>query len=518
MSADLLFETSPELAVRALKEEQLARHLEALAEQARAGSLAAHARLFMEAGRDRMTPARHHEEVVNILEDPETFPAVTIVMPPGYAKSSWGSVAYPSWRIGRTKGNIRIGLVSNTATQAYGFSKAVQGIVESPLFAATYDVRPDRRRGWAGNEWYVTGTPRGPNPTMLAAGIGGPIVGKRFDEIILDDPTRWEEARSPAVMEQQRAWLKNTLVKRFPAGMGPPAWRGARMVVLTTRWGENDLVPALEDLGFVTVLMPALGYWDRTAICSACGQERDVSVRNLILTCEVCGADATPEITYGSEPLWPEVEDAEQLEAERDSDELIFELVKQGNPKVLSGNVFDAGMFRREQMPSPSTLEKVVAFVDTAGGKDRRKGDYFAMAVLAKKGPDTYVVAMRRGRISAPEQERVIEEVAETFRPDLIGIEDANEGSAVYQHLNQRARLPLKLIPPRGDKEFRAIPVANAYRAGTMVHIEGAKWVLPMEAELEAFPAGPHDDQVDALSGAYNLMTEGSGFRVRVVG
>ncbi len=505
--------------VRALKEERLARILLGLAEEA-PRSLRAHARLLMEDAKgNRLAPASHHGDWIDVLEDREHFPGVVIVAPPSSAKSTWATMAYASWEVGRSEGRIRVGMIANNATLATAFSKSVQDTVVHPLWRVAYpDVRPDERRKWTEAEWYVTGCPKGPNPTMLAAGITGPIQGKRFDLICLDDPTKWEEARSPQVMEKQRAWLKNTLIKRFPEGTGPPTWEGgeSRMVVATTRWSDNDLVPVLEDMGFAIVRTPALGYWDRTATCPSCGAERDPSWRNLELTCEHCGSAERPEVTFGEEALWPEAVSAETLRAARDEDELIFELVMQGNTRVLAGNVFDPLTFRRGELPS--SFDKVVMFADTAGGKDRRKGDFFACAVLGQKNGDFWVADVARGRIGAPDQEREIERLAESWQPALIGIEDANEGRAVYQHLNERARLPLKLVTPRGDKEFRAIPLANGYRAGKIFHPEHAKFVRPLEAEMEAFPAGPHDDQVDALSGAYNLVTQGSGFRVRHVG
>ena len=48
-------------------------------------------------------------------------------------------------------------------------------------------------------------------------------------------------------------------------------------------------------------------------------------------------------------------------------------------------------------------------------------------------------------------------------------------------------------------------------------HPEGESWVRAYEAELEAFPEAPHDDQVDAASGAFN-ETAKPGPRIRAVG
>ena len=49
-----------------------------------------------------------------------------------------------------------------------------------------------------------------------------------------------------------------------------------------------------------------------------------------------------------------------------------------------------------------------------------------------------------------------------------VGIEDKNEGTALFQRLviSPDARLPLDAVTPEGDKEWRAIPLANAIEAG----------------------------------------------------
>lgn len=477
-----------------------------------------------------MVAKRHHQEWARILSDPVGYPFVYIVAPPGYAKSSWGSWVYPTWRLGSTHGRVRLGLIGNTWTLASGFSGAVWDSIQSPEFQAIYpDVQLDRRRGASRDEFYVTGAPAGPNPSVLASGIGGPIVGKRFDEIIVDDPLTWKDARSEQVMRGIRHWVKTTMVKRLPPAGQPPYGFG-RIVVIGTRWSQNDLVPLFADLGFQIVTMPALGYWDRKVVCADCYETRPGATAGADAgACPHCGGLQQPILQYGDEPLWPEVEDRENLEAQRHDDELIFELVKQGNAKALAGDTFDGDWFQRGPMPSLKDFDMIVQGVDTASGKNRLAGDYFAHVTMGVRGSDEWVLHVYRDRIAAPQQEAKITELYEMFRaagraPDLVNVEDANEGTAVVQHLEQTSRLPLHLETPEGDKEFRAIPLSNGYRARRVWHAETdvygrpAKWLQGFEAELEAFPDPTvHDDQVDAAVHAYAKLV-GSIPRVRALG
>jgi predicted phage terminase large subunit-like protein len=259
---------------------------------------------------------------------------------------------------------------------------------------------------------------------------------------------------------------------------------------VTTRWSERDLVPTLSDLGFIN--MPALGYWDR--------RESD---------------DGSVE--YGTEALCPELEPRAKLEAERERDPLLFELVKQGNPRVLEGDVFDPSTFVRERAPKLDRDFRIIQYADTAGGRDRERGDYFAEATVAirKSAPRFWILSIDRGRYAAPEQEaRIIKNAEACARrfgraPDEVVVEAINEGNAIYQRLRVDTRLPLRGDRPVKDKEFRAIPLANAYKGDDVRHAETGRqaddrWLVPFERELEVFPNGDHDDCVDAVSGAYN--------------
>lgn len=491
---------------------------------ARNGNMSAYAALVhrLENGHP-VVPARHHREWCHVLQNPSQYPFVAIVAPPGAAKSSWGSIIYPAHRLGVTQGNSRIGIISSTATLAHGWASSVWHTLQTPEYRYCFpEVTIDFARGGARHSFYVTGAPQGANPSILASGIGGvSVLGKRFDEIVVDDPITWADARSSQTMNGIRHWLKTTLITRLLPPNRPPNGLG-RILFLYTRWSEYDLTPTLRDLGFQIMTFPSLGYWDRTTRCPDCGWERTVT------PCFNCQSDNMPEVVWGVDALWPESQSRESLERQRHDDELIFELVMQGNPKVLSGDTFNPDWFRRAPMPDLREFDSIVQAIDTAGGKDRMEGDYFAHVTLGSRGEEVWVLNVFRDRIPAPAQEAKIQELHDVFatagrHPDLVVIEDANEGGAVYQHLEQESRMPLALQRPVGDKEFRAIPLSNAYRAQRMWHAETtvtgaqAKWLMPFEAEMLAFPDGKNDDMVDGATLAYSKLNEASP-RIRVLG
>jgi predicted phage terminase large subunit-like protein len=63
----------------------------------------------------------------------------------------------------------------------------------------------------------------------------------------------------------------------------------------------------------------------------------------------------------------------------------------------------------------------------------------------------------------------------------------------------------VKFTPVTGEKDVRAMPLAAQMEAGRVMMVK-APWNDTFVAELQMFPAGRHDDQVDAASEAFNAL------------
>lgn len=69
---------------------------------------------------------------------------------------------------------------------------------------------------------------------MITAGIGGAITGQGGSLIIVDDPVKnWKDAKSETMQRTTIDWFNSTLYTRAEAD--------ATIVILQTRWDENDL-------------------------------------------------------------------------------------------------------------------------------------------------------------------------------------------------------------------------------------------------------------------------------------
>jgi len=68
---------------------------------------------------------------------------------------------------------------------------------------------------------------------MIAAGIGGPILGKGANLLLVDDPVKnAEEAKSQAYQEQFRDWFLSTAMSRLEPG--------GTVILTAARWTIDD--------------------------------------------------------------------------------------------------------------------------------------------------------------------------------------------------------------------------------------------------------------------------------------
>jgi predicted phage terminase large subunit-like protein len=126
-----------------------------------------------------------------------------------------------------------------------------------------------------------------------------------------------------------------------------------------------------------------------------------------------------------------------------------------------------------------------------------------------------YVLDVRRTRSTPLSVQHLVRQMAErdaewarTRGYELPAIRMEQEpgaaGLAVIEDYRRRVLLEFDFtgVPASGSKETRANPVAVRAEAGELLLVPG-EWNTEFIDELCAFPQGAHDDQVDALSGAF---------------
>ncbi len=173
--------------------------------------------------------------------------------------------------------------------------------------------------------------------------------------------------------------------------------------------------------------------------------------------------------------------------------------------KPSAGLLFKRGWFEVCTV-APAQAQRV-RYWDRAATKD---GDYTVGLRLAKDATGRlFVEHVERLRGTPRDVESTIRRIAEQDGQAVtVGIEQDPGQAGVFEaqyYARALAGFNVKLQRPTGDKVTRAQPISAQCEAGNVSLVKGP-WLDKFITELEAFPEGDHDDQVDAFSGAFTLL------------
>jgi predicted phage terminase large subunit-like protein len=175
------------------------------------------------------TPARHHRLLIEHLEAVERgeIDKLMVCMPPGSAKSTYTSVEFPPWFLGRNP-ELNVIAASHTQELAETFGRRARNVVATDEYRAVFGFGLNLDSQAAGR-W---STERGGE--YFASGVGGAIAGRRADLVVIDDPVKsQEDADSERARARAWDWYVSDLLTRLKPG--------GRQIVVMTRWHEEDL-------------------------------------------------------------------------------------------------------------------------------------------------------------------------------------------------------------------------------------------------------------------------------------
>lgn len=193
----------------------------------------------------------------------------------------------------------------------------------------------------------------------------------------------------------------------------------------------------------------------------------------------------------------------------------IWSALYQQNPVPDEGMYFKKEYFRYQKaLPSPNGMRIYTAW-DFAIG-EKQQNDWTVGATILQDETDTlYVLEIFRMK---GDSFQIVEAMLDTALrwgsiPTvgyLMGAEDGQIWRAIEPLLKKRMGErrqypPYEVLRPMTDKLARARPLQGRMQQGRVVFPEGAGWLPQAEQELLRFPAGAHDDVVDALAWAAHL-------------
>lgn len=199
---------------------------------------------------ERYIPAKHHRLIISKLESIERgweladknydfgenlkfkkgdrmpFKRLMIFSAPGTAKSSYASVLFPSWYMGkRPTHNIIQGSYNDSLASRFG--RRARNIYGSPQHYDIFHLGL-ARDSRAGGEWT---TEKGGE--YFSFGVNTGVTGRRANGIILDDLIK---GRSEANSETVRNSTWDTYISDVRTRMFPSSW----ILYIATRWHEDD--------------------------------------------------------------------------------------------------------------------------------------------------------------------------------------------------------------------------------------------------------------------------------------
>lgn len=409
-----------------------------------------------------------------------------ISMPPQEGKSQLASRRFPLWVLTQHP-NTRVAVASYEANIASRWGRTVRDDITQHADRLGLSIRPDVS---AQKEWQLQDHDGG----MFTAGVGAAMTGRPVDLLLIDDPVKGrEQADSPTIQEKTYSWWTDTALTRLAPG--------APVVLILTRWSENDLAGKL------------------------IAEEPDVwEVLNI-----PAQADHNPDRgetdPLGREPgqfmVSARGRTTSQWEArKRSSGPKTWASLYQGRPAPTEGGVFptdwptyDTPLWVERPdgsrvVPGMGRADHELVISWDLAFKDTKNSDYVAGQVWLRVGADCYLLDMVHGRMDFNRTVQAVKDLAAKWpQAGAKFVEDKANGPAV---INSLAQTVPGIIPvePEGGKEARANAISPFAHAKNL-HLPAAALLPNVQAlrdELLNFPNASHDDTVDAMTQAINQL------------
>lgn len=406
---------------------------------------------------------------------------IVLECPPRHGKSELVSHRLPAWYLGMFP-DRQVMLASYEASFAQTWGRKARDLLEEHG-PSLYGVRV-RQDARAMDRWY---TDQG--GVMAAGGIDGQFTGMGADLLIIDDPVKnAKEARSPTIRQNHIDWWQSTALTRLhPGGV---------VIVVMTRWHEGDLGGYLLSRGtdeieepFVEIRLPAIA------------EDNDLLGRRK------------------GEALWPERYSEDELRRIRQAQGSSYwwAAMYQGHPVPEEGGMFKRAWFTIVGAAPSADAHKIrwVRCWDFAATEQTANDDPdWCVGALVGKTPAGrfYIADIQRDRLSPHGVETLIQRTAARDGKAVqvwIEQEPGSAGKIVVDHY-VRTVLPgyaLRAERSSGSKVVRADPVSSQAEAGNVSIVDGP-WLESLLWEMEQFPNGTHDDQVDAISLAFAVLAD----------
>ena len=331
--------------------------------------------------------------------------------------------------------------------------------------------------------------------------------------LIIDDPIKnMEEADNFDIREKLEDWYFAAAYTRLAPGGG--------ILVIETMWHDDDLAGRLLNKmefepdadQFEVVRYPAI---------STKYEYRDTSTYNIVRTTEpnitMTGSGQYELLRSPNEALHSDRYPIDYLNRIKTSgmSARVWSALYQQDPVPEEGLFFTDDMFHvSPSMPSTSNRRFYMAWDFAISTKQR--ADYtVGVCLLQDEKDNLYLVDLVRFkgdsfRITSEFVAMILRWSNQPGSSLSLGVEDGQiwkslKNMLVAQMKEEKAYVSIQTMQALSDKESRARELQGRMEHGRMWFLEGSPWWKDTQRELQRFPAGKHDDIVDALAWAVRL-------------
>ena len=415
---------------------------------------------------------------------------IIINMPPRHGKSYLTSQYLPAFFIGNTP-KAQLMNIANVAELAVKFGRQVKDVIGSDKFKEVFpgiEVRSDSK---SAGRWQIN-----KGGESFSAGVGSSVTGRGANLLIIDDPFTESCVSQPKVFDD--VW------EYYLAGPRQRLMPGGNILVVQTRWSVKDLTGKLLQ---EQTKNPKADQWEVIEF---------------------------PAILPSGKPLWPEFWSLDALDKVKNSlDARHWNSEWLQNPTATEGAIVKKDWWMEWPSSVPPACSYIIQSYDTAYSK-RETADYSVISTWGVfypegdydrrngekrsfDGREAHVMLLDvvRDRFEFPELKDEAYRVYSFWEPDTVVVEAKGSGGPLAQEMRARG-IPVQEYSPgkrKGgggqDKITRLHSVSDFFRSG-MVWAPDELWAREMIEEVQAFPAGDHDDQVDSMTMALMRFREGN--------
>jgi predicted phage terminase large subunit-like protein len=413
----------------------------------------------------------HIELICDYLKKCESgeIKRLIINIPPRSLKSVSVSVAFPAWIMGRDPMK-KVICVSYSQAISNKHSIDCKQVVESSWYKNIFDTEILKKEN---NKRKFMTTKNG---FRLATSTGGSLTGEGGDFIIVDDPHNPAKIYSKNERAKCINWFENVLSSRLNNKQ-----KGC-IIVIMQRLHADDLCGYL--------LKHKGDIWHHLSI-------------PVIADCNIQ--------YYFFNKLYKEMKKNEILNSKRDSNatienikkesgSIVFNAQYQQNPEIEKSSYIDVSKISIYDKNNINIKDMQIYFsIDTAT-KISDQHDYTVISIIGEFQSSYYILDLIRDRMQyAMLKQRLIHAISQYFFATIL-IEDRGLGSALIQDISTLRNVKIVSINPKENKINRFMRIIGIIESGSLLIDKDAKWKDDLLQEINAFPIGKHDDQVDTIS------------------